>query len=172
MTSEALRKILVSSAALALLAFVGAPASAQPVSTPLVSSISPADTIQVNPNGYATAVDIFAQAKQLRSWVFLKNSQHLTSPVPTVTTSVCGGSAAVLTGGDDSGQVAEGSSASTSCVITFAVPFVTAPECFVSLNNVADTALKCSTSTTALTVTQTSASSNVLNYLVVGLPGG
>ena len=41
-----------------------------------------------------------------------------------------------------------------------------------SINNVADSSLKCATSTTALTVTQTSASSNVLNYLIVGLPGG
>lgn len=150
---------------------MGAPAFAQ-VTLPTVTAINPTDLFQDIPNGSPQFTNVYATMAQIRSWV-LGQSIHTGAPTLTTSTSVCGGSTGALTGGTDvSGQVAEGTSASTSCVITFAKAFVTAPECFVSINNVADTALKCSTSTTALTVTQTSASSNVLNYLIVALPGG
>lgn len=157
--------------ALAMLGLAGV-AVAQIVTLPQVSAISSTDLFQDIQRGVPTSTTIYASAAQLRSWV-LGQGLHTAAPTLTTSTSVCGGSTAAFTGGTDvSGQVAEGTTASTSCVITFATPFVSAPECFVSLNNVADTALKCATTTTAMTVTQTSASSNVLNYLVVGLPGG
>lgn len=158
-------------ASLAVLVFA-APVDAQPVQAPLVSTMGSADAFQDIYGGYGSTTNLYASIPQIRSYVLGQNSQHLTAPVPTITTSICGGSAATVSGTDTSGQVTEGSTASTSCVLTFAKAFATAPECFVSINNVADTALKCSTSTTAATVTQTSASSNVLNYLIVGLPGG
>jgi hypothetical protein len=138
-----------------------------------VASVSATDAFLDIPNGVVSSVTRYASALQLRAYMFGQNSGQNAAPTLTTSTSICGGSTAVLTGGTGvSGQVAEGSTASTSCVITFPVAYATAPECFVSLDNVADTALKCHTTTTALTVTQTSASSNVLNYLVVGLPGG
>lgn len=158
--------------ALGLLAFAGL-AVAQITTAPLVPTVRPADAFLDIPNGQVSSTTQYASALQLRAFLLGQNSGQNAAPTLTTTTSICGGSTAVLTGGTGvSGQVAEGTTASTSCVITFPVAYVTAPECFVSLNNVADTALKCSTSTTALTVTQTSASSNVLNYLVLGLPGG
>lgn len=157
--------------ALAGLLFAGA-ALAQIVVPSTVASINPGDLFQDIPNGVAATTNVYASALQLRAWMLGQNSAQNAAPTLTVTTSVCGGSTATVKGTGVSGQVAEGSTASTSCVITFPAAYLTAPECFVSLNNVADTALKCSTSTTAATVTQTSASSNVLNYLIVGLPGG
>lgn len=147
-------------------------AVAQIVTPTLVTTINSGDLFQDIPNGTSASVNVYASALQLRAWMLGQSSAQNAVPVLTTSTSVCGGSTATVKGTGVSGQVAEGSSASTSCVITFPVAYVTAPECFVSLNNTADTSLKCATTTTALTVTQSSASSNVLNYLVVGLPGG
>lgn len=148
-------------------------ALAQPVTGPLAATVSPGDTVQVLPGNIVYSTNVYATLTQMRATLLAQGSGHTGTPTLTTSTSICGGSTAVFTGGTDvSGQIAEGSSASTSCVITFAKAFTAAPECFVSINNVADTALKCATSTTAATVTQTSASSNVLNYLILGLPGG
>lgn len=150
----------------------GGLAVAQIVTVPTVSSIGSTDAFHELPNGQTASTNVYASAAQLKSWILGQNSQHLTAPTLTTSTTVCGGSTATVSGTDTSGQVAEGSSASTSCVITFAKAFVTAPECFVSIDNLTDSALKCHATTTTLTVTQSSASSNVLNYLVVGLAGG
>ena len=173
MTSEALRKILVSAAAAAALMLGAAPlASAQTITPPQVTSIGATDLFQDIPNGQPATTNVYASALNLRSYMVGQAAGHTAAPTLTVSTSICGGSAATVLGTDLSGQITQGSTASTSCVVTFAKAFVTAPECFVSINNVVDTSLKCSTSTTALTITQTSAASNVTNYLVVGLPGG
>lgn len=166
-----IKKIGLLCGAVGALAFGGL-AIAQIVTPPQVPQMTSSDVFQDIYNGQSASTNVYASISQIRSYILGQGSQHLAAPVATVTTSVCGGTGAAVTGTDTSGQVAEAASASTSCVLTFATPFAKAPECFVSLNNVADTALKCSTTTTALTVTQTSASSNVLNYLVVGLPGG
>lgn len=162
--------LVIAASALALsVAGIGVAQIVTPVTVP---SMTAADLFSDIYNGQSAPTNVYATILQMRSFVLGQNSQHLAAPTPTTTTSICGGSTATISGTDTSGQVTEGSTASTSCVVTFAKAFVTAPECFVSLNNVADTALKCATTTTTLTVTQTSASSNVLNYLVVGLPGG
>lgn len=161
--------ILLAGAALAVA--LGCGAQAQIVTLPQVSTINSTDLFQDIPTGNAGSLNVYASMANIRSWV-LGQGIHTTAPTLTTTTSICGGSAATVNGTDLSGVVTEAASASTSCVITFATPFITAPECFVSLNNVADTALKCATTTTAATVTQTSASSNVLNYLIVAQPGG
>lgn len=162
---------LRSFAAFAVLALGIAPAIAQ-VTLPIVSQIGSTDVQPIVPNAFPSAQGVFATMLQQRSFTLAQNSQHLTAPTLTTSTTVCGGTGATVRGTDTSGQIAQAASASTSCVVTFATAFATAPLCFVSINNVADTALKCATSTTALTITQTSASSNVTNYLVVGLPGG
>lgn len=163
------RKIALGAAA--LVALCGA-ALAQIVSPPQVASINGTDLFQDISRGVSTTTNYYATALQLRAFMLGQNSAQNAVPVLTTSGSTCGGSSATVSGTGVSGQVTEGSSASTSCVITFPVAYVTAPECFVSINNVADGSLKCATSTTALTVTQTSASSNVLNYLLVGVPGG
>lgn len=171
MTSEALRKILLAGAALAALSF-GGMAQAQIVNPPKVPSMTSADLFQDIPSGVEASTNYYASILQMRSYVLGQGSQHLTAPTLTTTTTICGGSTATVNGTDTSGQIAEGSSASTSCVVTFATAFVTAPSCYVSIDNVTDASLKCSTSTTALTITKSSAASEKINYLTLGLPGG
>lgn len=171
MTSHIKRIIITAASAAALLMGAAAPAAAQIAVLPQVTSVNASDLVQDIPRGVPGVTSVWATLSAIRSFA-LGQGLHTGAPTLTTTTSVCGGTTAAVNGTDVSGQVAEGTTASTSCVITFATPFLTAPECFVSLNNVADTALKCAATTTAATVTQTSASSNVLNYLIVGLPGG
>lgn len=163
----------IVSAALAVLAVgsLGALAYAQ-VTLPTVAQVNSTDLFNDVVNGFPTSQQKFATSLQLRSFALAQNSQHLTAPTLTTSGSTCGGSTATVSGTDTSGQVAEGTSASTSCVITFANAYTTAPECFVSIDNVADTSLKCATSTTALTITKSSAASEKINYLLVGLAGG
>jgi hypothetical protein len=158
--------------ALAALLFGAGLAFAQITTAPLVSGVNSADAFLDIPYGNAASTTYYASALQLRAFMLGQNGGQNAVPTLTTSTSVCGGSTATVKGTGVSGQVTEGSTASTSCVVTFPVAYVTAPECFVSLNNTADGSLKCSTTTTAMTVTQTSASSNVMNYLVIGLPGG
>lgn len=171
MTSEALRKILVAGAMLAALSF-GAAVHAQPVTPPVLANMTAQDLVQDLPGGTVYPTNYYVTDQQMKSWVLGQNSQHLTAPTPTITTTICGGSTGTVVGTDVAGQITEGSSASTSCVLTFAKAFVTAPACFVSINNVTDSSLKCATSTTVLTITKSSNASELINYLVVGLPGG
>jgi hypothetical protein len=156
----------------AALFLAGGLAIAQIVTLPTVSTIYSTDLFQDISTGVPRQTNVYATALQMRAFFLGQNSSQNATPTITTSTSICGGSAATINGTGVSGQVTEGSTASTSCVITFPVAYVTAPECFVSIQNLADTALKCSTSTTAATITQTSASSNVLSYLFIGLPGG
>lgn len=155
----------------AALAITGA-AVAQIVTAPLVSTINATDAFQDIVNGQVSSTNYYASALQLRAWMLGQNSAQNAVPVLTTSTTVCGGSTATVKGTGVSGQIAEGSSASTSCVVTFPVAYVTAPECFVSIDNVTDSSLKCATSTTAMTITKSSAASEKINYLALGLPGG
>lgn len=91
------------------------------------------------------------------------------SPAPTVTGSTCGTTAPAITGTDFAGTVTVGSSATTSCVVTFGTAFVTAPTCVVSPKSTILAAFSFATSTTALTVTQTSTASNTFTYICSSL---
>jgi hypothetical protein len=164
-------KLFSFAAVLAAAAICAAPVVAQVV-LPIVPSIGRADVQPIIPNGFPSSQAVFATMLQQRSFTLAQNSQHLTTPTLTTSGSTCGGSTGTVSGTDVSGQIAEGSSASTSCVVTFATPYVTAPECFVSIDNVVDASLKCSASTTALTITKTSNASEKINYLIIGLSGG
>lgn len=90
-------------------------------------------------------------------------------PAPTVTGSTCGTTAPAITGTDFAGTVTVGSSATTSCVVTFGTAFVTAPTCVVSPKSTILAAFSFATSTTALTVTQTSTASNTFTYICSSL---
>lgn len=163
-------KLGIVGACVAVLALAGV-VIAQ-VTPPTVTTINTGDLFQDIQNGQSAPTNFYASIQQIRSFILGQNSTHTAAPTLTTSGSTCGGTGATVLGTDVSGAVTEAGSASTSCVITFAKAFVTAPECFVSLQNATDASLKCSTSTTAATITQTSASSNVLNYLIVGVPGG
>lgn len=90
-------------------------------------------------------------------------------PAPTVTGSTCGTTAPAITGTDFAGTVTVGTSATTSCVVTFGTAFVTAPTCVVSPKSTILAAFSFATSTTALTVTQTSTAGNTFTYICSSL---
>lgn len=90
-------------------------------------------------------------------------------PAPTVTGSTCGTTAPAITGTDFAGVVTVGTSATTSCVITFGTPFVTAPTCVLTPKSAILAALSYATSTTALTITQTSTANNTIAYMCTSL---
>lgn len=150
---------------------VAGAAIAQSIPVPLVQSMGNTDVIQVVPKGVPSAGNLYATALQLRSWIL---GQNTTSGTPTLTTStsVCGGTTATILGSNYAFSVTEGSTASTSCVVTFVPAFTTAPVCTAGLNNVTDASFKIATTATTLTATQTSASSNVLNVICMGQVGG
>jgi hypothetical protein len=85
-----------------------------------------------------------------------------TAPTP----SACGTTPA-LTGSDTHGTVTMGTGTPTGCVITFAVAYVSAPDCVVTWQtNLAS--MTYTISTTAITLTQTATSSNKVNYVCHG----
>lgn len=83
---------------------------------------------------------------------------------PALTACVTGGTP-TLVGTDFSGTITAGSTASTSCVVTFGKAFVTAPNCLVTWASGPLAAMSWTVSTTALTITQTSNASSVISYL-------
>lgn len=91
------------------------------------------------------------------------------SPAPTVTGATCGTTTPSVTGTDFAGTITVGTSATTSCVLTFGTAFVTAPSCVVGPKSTILAALSWATSTTALTITQTSTASNTLSYICSSL---
>lgn len=95
---------------------------------------------------------------------------HLTTgAVPPVLTT-CGTSPAIV-GSDTAGLVTMGTGSPTGCVITFAKAYVTTPFCSVDWQtNLASTIY--TLSATAITLTQTATSSNLINYICIGQSGG
>lgn len=91
------------------------------------------------------------------------------APAPTVAGATCGTTAPAITGTDFAGTVTVGTSATTSCVVTFGTAFVTAPTCVVSPKSTILAAFSFATSTTALTVTQTSTANNTFTYICSSL---
>lgn len=94
---------------------------------------------------------------------------HILSPtagklLPVLTGCSTGGSP-LITGTDLSGVITAGTTASTSCVVTFGTAFVTAPNCVVSWQTGPLAAMSWTTSTTALTITQTSNASSKIAYI-------
>ncbi len=85
-------------------------------------------------------------------------------PAPALTACVTGGTP-TLVGTDFSGVITAGTTASTSCVVTFGTAYVTAPNCVVSWQSGPLAAMSWATSTTALTITQTSNASSKIAYI-------
>lgn len=85
----------------------------------------------------------------------------------------CGTTPAIV-GTDVAGTVTMGTSA-TGCVITFNVAYAasaTPPHCLVTWIATPLASQSYATSNTAITLTQTSASNNVVKYFCVAQPGG
>lgn len=85
-------------------------------------------------------------------------------PAPVLSACITGGSP-TLTGTDLSGVIVGGTTASTSCVVTFGTAYQVAPNCVVSWQSGPLAAMSWATSTTALTITQTSNASSKIAYI-------
>jgi hypothetical protein len=93
----------------------------------------------------------------------------ITGAVPPVLTS-CGTTPAI-TGSDTAGIVTMGTTA-TGCVITFVTAYVTAPVCVVTWIATPLASQSYVTSNVAITLTQTSASNNKVQYVCIAQSGG
>lgn len=91
------------------------------------------------------------------------------APAPSVTGSTCGTTTPSVVGTDFAGVITVGTSATTSCVLTFGTAFGTAPVCVLTPKSAILAALSYATSTTALTITQTSTASNTIAYICTSL---
>lgn len=83
----------------------------------------------------------------------------------------CGTSPAIV-GTDVAGTVTMGTGTPTGCVITFNVPYVAAPHCVLTWIATPLASQSYVTSATAITLTQTATSSNVVKYMCAAQPGG
>ncbi len=91
------------------------------------------------------------------------------STAPAVTS--CGGGSPTIFGSDTAGSVVMGTSA-TGCVITFNVAYTNAPHCVVTWRATPLATQSYAVSTTAITLVQTSTSSNAVDYVCFGPTGG
>jgi hypothetical protein len=87
------------------------------------------------------------------------------SAAPTVQGASCGTTPGSPAGGDFSGRVTEGTTA-TGCIINFAGTYANAPYCIAQLGTA--NAVGVTTSTTQLTVVHSSLSSQVLTWICTG----
>lgn len=85
-------------------------------------------------------------------------------PAPVLTACVAG-TGGSFAGNDFAGAFTQGNTAATSCVVTFGTAYVTAPNCNVTWNTGPLAAMSWTTSTTALTITQTSATTSKISYI-------
>lgn len=83
----------------------------------------------------------------------------------------CGGGTPAITGTDTAGIVTMGTSA-TGCVITFNVAYTAAPYCVVTWIATPLASQSYVTAAATITTTQTSTSSNKLQYVCIGQNGG
>lgn len=91
--------------------------------------------------------------------------------IPALTT--CGTTPILAVGSTDrAGTVTMGTATPTGCIITFGVAYVTAPTCIVTWIATPLASQSYVTSATAITLTQTATSSNVVKYICEGVAGG
>lgn len=82
--------------------------------------------------------------------------------------SSCGTTPAIV-GSDVAGKVTIGSGATTSCTVTFAATYVTAPACVIAGDNTAVT-YAATTAAAALTITSSAdMASDVISYICIGV---
>lgn len=102
---------------------------------------------------------------------FTTFGQHIgtvANQVPTVTGT---GTPAIATGSSDTSGVVTAGASATSVVITFADAYAIAPACNVS-NQSQITSFAYTVSTTAITITQTATSGNLIVYNCIALGSG
>lgn len=92
---------------------------------------------------------------------------HAPSAAAAPAAGTCGTNPAIATGSvDTAGGITTGTGSPASCAVTFSAAYTVAPTCVVTDQTTA-TALKATTSTTALTITQP-ASADVVSWVCIG----
>ena len=86
---------------------------------------------------------------------------------PTLSICTVGGTPTIV-GTDWVGQINAGSTAATSCAVTFTQPYLAAPTCFVEWSSGVLAAESWVTYVTGLVITQTSNASSVIEYMCSG----
>lgn len=112
------------------------------------------------------ALALFAAAAVPASALIISADRINTTGAGIPALTSCGTTPAI-TGNDLAGIVTMGTSA-TGCVITFAVPYAVTPFCLVTWIATPLASQSYVTSTTAITLTQTSASNNKIQYACFG----
>lgn len=160
---------LIGIAAIAAVGLALRPSIAQTISLPYVTTINDADAFNDIVNGQPNVSSVYTTGKVLRAYIFGGASLH--TGVPVLTSCITGGG--TIVGTDYSFLLTGGSTASTSCVATFAVAFNKTPNCVVSSQTAPGTTTPSYTvSTTAVTITQASNSSELYNVMCVAQAGG
>lgn len=156
-----MKKLLIG--LLGTLALVSGIALAQ-VTLPAPASMGVNDRVQVIPQGAPAAGSYFATLTQFRAWVMGGVSGHSGTPA----LSSCGTGSPAIAGTDIAGRITVGTSA-TGCTATFSTAWTATPSCVVvSQTAYATTTPAYTVSTTAITITQTSTSGNIYNYICSG----
>ena len=102
------------------------------------------------------------------AWTF---TAHVLAAGSAPALTSCGTSPAI-SGSDLAGTVTIGTGAPTGCVITFNVAYTSAPHCTVTWRATALLSQSYAVSNTAITLTQTATSSDVVDYICVAPSGG
>lgn len=97
---------------------------------------------------------------------------HLASAQTTAPALTSCGTSPSISGSDTAGTVTMGTGTPTGCVITFNVAYTTAPHCVVNWRATPLASQSYTVSTTALTLTQTATSSNLVDYACIAPSGG
>ena len=128
----------------------------------------PTDLLQdISQGVFSSSNNQYVTAANLQSWIFDSNLGHAVKP----TVTPCGTTAIANVGTDWAGTVTVGSSATTSCVLTFGLAFTNVPSCVVTSQSQL-TSFAYAVTAAAITITQTSTASNKWNYVCVAQAGG
>lgn len=154
---------------------VGVPGSGTVTVTPTTSTIDGVTTATI-PAGGSAVIYSDALPSGTGNYYAAKGNgvsqRHLavaTDTAPALTS--CGGGTPAITGNDVAGVVTMGTSA-TGCVITFNTAYTNAPYCVVTWIATPLASQSYVTSASAITLTQTSTSTNKVQYICFGQTAG
>jgi len=121
-------------------------------------------------SGGTAAINTTAQNPEVQTLYLDSQTHYRVGKGTAPALSSCGSSPSIL-GTDAAGQVTMGGTA-TGCVITFNYPYTNAPFCVVTWQATPLASQSYSVSPTAITLTQTSTSNDVINYHCMAQNGG
>jgi hypothetical protein len=100
-------------------------------------------------------------------WSIAASAAHIRAIGTAPALTSCGTTPSIV-GNDHHGTVTMGTGAPTGCIITFNVAYATTPQCVVTWHATPLASQSYTRSTTAITLTQTGTSSNLVSYVCFG----